>query len=213
MTHDPRQLLERLCVERKEDFRALSRMLGRNTSYIQQFVRRGVPKRLGEDERRKLARYFGVPEKLFGGSSHDDSAPNGLIGIPRYFERGFKKDEASHLSAKPYFAFDATWVNVLRPGKTPKLAVLRMEGDAMAPTLNAGDDVLVDLADVGESLRDGVYALEAKGQIMIRRVAINPIALNIDVRSDNQSYPDWPGCRRNDVNPIGRVVWFGRCVP
>ena len=164
MTNDPRQILERLCVERKEDFRTLSRMLGRNTSYIQQFVRRGVPKRLGEDERRKLARYFGVPEKLFGGSAHDDSTPNGLIGIPRYFERGFEKDEASDLWAKPYFAFDETWVSVLRPGKTPKLAVLQMEGDAMAPTLNAGDDVLLDLADVGEPLRDGIYALEAKAK-------------------------------------------------
>ena len=50
---DPRLILERLCEERGEDFAGLSRMLGRNAAYIQQFVRRGVPRRLGEDERRK----------------------------------------------------------------------------------------------------------------------------------------------------------------
>ena len=37
-----------------EDFAGLSRMLGRNPAYIQQFVRRGVPKRLKEEERRLM---------------------------------------------------------------------------------------------------------------------------------------------------------------
>ena len=55
MNPDPRVVLERLCAERGEDFAGLSRMLGRNPAYIQQFVRRGVPKRLREEERRKLA--------------------------------------------------------------------------------------------------------------------------------------------------------------
>ena len=67
MVPEPRLVLERLCAERGEDFAGLSRMLGRNAAYIQQFVRRGVPKRLKEDERRKLARYFSVPEALLGG--------------------------------------------------------------------------------------------------------------------------------------------------
>jgi len=67
MVPDPRLVLERLCAERGEDFAGLSRMLGRNAAYIQQFVRRGVPKRLKEEERRKLARYFSVPETLLGG--------------------------------------------------------------------------------------------------------------------------------------------------
>lgn len=39
MASDPRHLLERLFVERGEDFSALSRMLGRNSSYVQQYMR------------------------------------------------------------------------------------------------------------------------------------------------------------------------------
>jgi hypothetical protein len=41
-------------------------MLGRNAAYVQQFVRRDVPKRLKHEERRKLARYFSVPETCSG---------------------------------------------------------------------------------------------------------------------------------------------------
>ncbi len=66
MPNEPRLVLQRLCLERGEDFAGLSRMLGRNHAYIQQFVKRGVPKRLGEAERRKLARYFAVPESVLG---------------------------------------------------------------------------------------------------------------------------------------------------
>ena len=76
MNSDPRHVLERLCVERGEDFAGLSRMLGRNAAYIQQFVRRGVPKRLKEEERRKLARYFAVSEAVLGGECFGRSRCN-----------------------------------------------------------------------------------------------------------------------------------------
>ena len=82
MLNDPRAVLERLCAERGEDFAGLSRMLGRNPAYIQQFVRRGVPKKLGESERRKLARYFSIAESLLGGPA-DDQPIGGLVPVKR----------------------------------------------------------------------------------------------------------------------------------
>src|SRR4029453_9893478 len=84
MNSDPRVVLERLCTERGEDFAGLSRMLGRNPAYIQQFVRRGVPKRLKEEERRKLARYFSVSEALLGGPDEDPRGPGGLVSVKRH---------------------------------------------------------------------------------------------------------------------------------
>ena len=57
MPNDPRKALERLCAERGEDFAGLSRFLGKNPAYIQQYIRRGTPRRLGEDER-SLDRWF-----------------------------------------------------------------------------------------------------------------------------------------------------------
>ena len=79
MNADVRAVLERLCAERGEDFAGLSRMLGRNPAYIQQFVRRGVPKRLKEAERRKLARYFAFQNRCSAGRRTPSDAPPGLV--------------------------------------------------------------------------------------------------------------------------------------
>ena len=81
MLSDPRAVLEKLIAERGEDFAGLSRMLGRNPAYIQQFVRRGVPKRLKEEERRKLARYFSVSEALLGGPADAAVPAHGLVSV------------------------------------------------------------------------------------------------------------------------------------
>lgn len=45
---------------------ALSRMIGRNAAYVQQFVAKGSPERLPERERLILAQFFGVDERELG---------------------------------------------------------------------------------------------------------------------------------------------------
>ena len=64
---DPRVVLERLIAERGENYADLSRLLKRNPAYVQQFIKRGTPRKLDEEDRRVLARYFGVAEDLLGG--------------------------------------------------------------------------------------------------------------------------------------------------
>src|SRR3954470_11514665 len=111
MLSDPRLILERLCVERREDFAGLSRMLGRNPAYIQQFVRRGVPKQLKEEERRKLARYFAISESVLGGPD-DLAGPPGLLSVKRHpiaVSAGPGSLVVEELG-KPYFAFDERWL-------------------------------------------------------------------------------------------------------
>src|SRR5580765_6908865 len=112
MLSDARLILERLCAERGEDFAGLSRMLGRNPAYIQQFVRRGVPKRLKEEERRKLARYFSVPEALLGGPADLPGPADGLITVNRTPVRASAGPGALVLEelGRPYFGFDEHWL-------------------------------------------------------------------------------------------------------
>ena len=43
---DGRAALARLIEERGEDYAGLSRLIGRNPAYIQQFIKRGSPRRL-----------------------------------------------------------------------------------------------------------------------------------------------------------------------
>jgi phage repressor protein C with HTH and peptisase S24 domain len=213
MLPDPRLVLERLCAERGEDFAGLSRMLGRNPAYIQQFVRRGVPKRLKEEERRKLARYFSVSEAVLGGPPEKQST-RGLVSVKRHpvsVSAGPGAIVTEELG-KPYFAFDEKWLKALTSSQPANLSIVRVEGDSMAPTLNAGDDILVDLGDAAERLRDGIYVMRIDDAVVVKRLALNPTARRVTVQSDNPAYPDWPDCGLDQINCIGRVIWSGRRI-
>ena len=212
MMSDPRLVLEQLCAERGEDFAGLSRMLGRNPAYIQQFVRRGVPKRLKEEERRKLARYFSISEAALGGPAEADLAASGLVAVLRSPVRASAGPGAvvGEESGKPYFAFDERWLKGLTASPASRLSIIRVEGDSMSPTLNAGDDILIDLADGGDRLRDGIYVLRIDDALVVKRIALHPVRRRVTVQSDNPAYPDWPDCPLDSVNCIGRVIWTGR---
>ena len=57
---DPaRTRLVALSAERGVSLSALSGLLGRNAAYIQQYIRRGSPRQLDEQDRSVLARFFG----------------------------------------------------------------------------------------------------------------------------------------------------------
>ena len=55
-----------------------------------------------------------------------------------------------------------------------RLSIIRVDGDSMAPTLNAGDDILVDLGDCVDRLRDGIYVLRADDVLVVKRLALHP---------------------------------------
>ena len=214
MPNDPRKVLERLCAERGEDFAGLSRLLGKNPAYIQQFIRRGSPRRLKEDERRKLARYFGVSEAMLGGPDVEHEAPSGMISVNRSAVRASAGPGAipAGEEATPYFAFDRRWLKALTGASADHLSMIRVEGDSMAPTLNDGDDILIDRRDAGEPLRDGIYVMRIDESLLVKRLAVHPMGRLVTVQSDNPAYPDWPDCAINDVICIGRVIWAGRKV-
>lgn len=167
-----------------------------------------------EDERRKLAQYFGIAEALLGGPQGDVAAANGLVSVKRHpviVSAGPGAIVTEELG-KPYFAFDERWLKALTPSSSSNLSIVRVEGDSMAPTLNAGDDILVDLGDAGEQLRDGIYVLRIDEALVVKRIALNPVGRRVTVQSDNSSYPDWPDCTLSNISPIGRVIWLGRRI-
>jgi len=209
---DPRIVLERLCAERGVTFATLSKMLGRNPAYIQQYIRRGVPGRLGEDDRRKLARYLSVSEEVLGGPPAEPA--DGLRSVKRHPVAVSAGPGAvvSEELGRPYFGFDERWLNALTPSSPDRLSVVRVEGDSMAPTLNAGDDILIDLGDSGERLRDGIYVLRVDDALVVKRIALNPMGRRVTVQSDNPAYSDWPDLGIGELNCIGRVIWAGRKV-
>ena len=215
MTSEPRQVLERLCAERKENLAALSRMIGRNDAYIQQYLRKGTPRQLKERERRVLATYFKVPESLLGGLPEDGAAQFGeLVPVLRTAVRASAGPGAlvEAEATRPYFGFDPAWLRSLTNSPASKLSVIRVEGDSMAPTLSAGDDILVDLADAADRLRDGIYVLRVDGALLVKRLAIHPVGRRVTVQSDNPAYSDLPDCGLDEIECIGRVIWAGRKI-
>jgi phage repressor protein C with HTH and peptisase S24 domain len=213
MPNDPRKVLEHLCAERGEDFAGLSRLLGKNPAYIQQYIKRGTPKRLREEERRTLAHYFQVPESMLGGPEGSADA-FGLVGISRSPVHASAGPGAivGDETAQPYFAVDRRWLKGLTAAAPGDLSIIRVEGDSMAPTLNDGDDILVDTSDREARLRDGIYVLRVEGNLLVKRLAVHPFGKRVTVQSDNPAYPDWPDCGLAKIDCIGRVIWAGRKV-
>jgi SOS-response transcriptional repressor LexA len=214
---DARANLERLILEQGEDFSSLSKLLGRNPAYIQQFIRRGIPRKLDENDRRKLAQYFGVDESALGGPPIEvkSAVPRGrvrdMVMVPM-LRIGASAGPGALVSdevPEAQIGFETRWLRKLG-SNTSNLSLIQVSGDSMSPTLADGDDILVDRSDVMDRLRDGIYVLRIEDALMVKRIALNPIARVLTIKSDNPSYPEWTNCDPATVNIIGRVVWVGR---
>ncbi|MCU0890741.1 MAG: peptidase S24 [Sandarakinorhabdus sp.] len=216
-----RQRLDALVTSRGEDYASLSRLLGRNASYIQQFIKRGVPRRLSESDRRILAQHFGIAEHLLGGPTETSRAlfnrpglaraAEDYVLIPQYQVRASAGPGALPESEMPSasIAFQAGFIRDLSGSPPDSLAVLTVEGDSMFPTLANGDQILIDTQD-RSAARDGIYVLRVDDALMVKRLSLNPATRRLTIQSDNEAYPSWPDCDPGAVSVIGRVVWVGR---
>ncbi len=196
---DPRAALATLAAARGDSLAALSAMLGRNAAYLQQYVRRGSPRMLGERDRRLLSDYLGVSEAT--------------LGAPADRPAGFRirtLDLAA--SAGPGALVDGEIVlgtDMLDPGLARKLglrdgqaAIIRVRGTSMEPGLFDGDHIVVDTADRTPRAKGGVYVIRIDDAVMVKRVALVRGALV--ATSDN---PDAAAVPDGAIAVIGRVVW------
>lgn len=206
----PQVALQRLIEEHREDYASLSRLIGRNAAYIQQFIKRGTPKQLKENDRRLLASYFGVSEVTLGGPQDDPSSdwvPVPVLDVSASAGHGaYNEGEASRGAV----GFDPRWLRALTRGPTDGLSIIRVIGESMTPTLADGDEVIVDKRDGVGCLRDGIYVLRLDDSLMVKRLARRPTGPGVSIRSDNPDYPSWQNVDPSRINIVGRVLWYGR---
>ena len=211
---DQRQALEALIRARGDDYQSLSRLLGRNAAYVQQFIKRGVPRKLSEQDRGCLARYYGVDERELGGPEPGGAVVSRMISIPVLDVSasagpgaipGFETSRAS-------MEFDPRWIKRLAASGADKLNIIQVRGDSMAPTICNGDDVMVDTGDGVERLRDGIYVLRIDDVLMAKRLAVRPSDRTISILSDNPAYPPYDNLDRQSLRIVGRVRWCGRIL-
>lgn len=207
-----RTTLDRLIRDRGEDYAALSRLIGRNPAYVQQFIRRGSPRRLAEADRKTLARYLGVSEAILGGGPDEaDAAAATLVAVP-HLHVAASAGPGAVAEAEPILArmgFDRAWLKKLTASPN-QVSAITVRGDSMHPTLMDGDDILVDSSDSADRLRDGIYVLRVDDALLVKRIARHPATGRISIRSDNSAYPDWEDCDPAALSVIGRVIWAGR---
>ncbi|MBD3730408.1 MAG: S24 family peptidase [Sphingomonadales bacterium] len=211
---DPRQRLAELAAARHTSLAKLSRLIGRNGSYLQQFITKGSPRKLEEEDRRVLAEFFGVGEAELGAP---EGISYGLADSPRTQRSDFVDIPRLPLGASagpgalaaeeaPFdsFRFSRRWLREqgLEPGMLSAIAV---EGDSMEPLLRDGDEILVDRTP--RPLRDGIHVLRLGDALLVKRVTSGG-AGRVTLLSQNLAYPPVE-VALDEVEVIGRVVWKG----
>jgi phage repressor protein C with HTH and peptisase S24 domain len=207
------RLLE-LAQGRGVSLASLSDLLGRNPSYLQQFIRKRSPRRLEEADRRKLAQFFGVAEDELRGAqenSYDGSlrAPDrsDWIEVPRLdldASAGAGAVLRAGESAFDTFRFSRRWL-AEQGLDGAQLSAITVAGDSMEPLLNDGDEILVDRSP--RPFRDGIYVVRLGDTLLVKRVA-RAGAGRLALLSQNLAYPPLE-VAAEEVTIIGRVVWKG----
>lgn len=219
--NDPRARLLALAEQRGVSLSALSALIGRNASYLQQFVRKGSPRKLEEGDRRTLAEFFGVSEVELGGSDRmpvpvpakASAKPPAAakvrsewIDVPRLALGASAGPGALADSERPIgmLRFDPRWLRHqgLSAGQ---LSAIGVEGDSMFPTLRDGDEILVDRSR--RDVRDGIHVIRLDDTLLVKRLERGPQG-RVLIKSDNPAYAS---AERpvEDVEIVGRVVWKG----
>lgn len=204
---DIRQRLLDLAAERRVSLSALSRMIGKNASYLQQFVRKGSPRKLEEEDRRMLAGFFRVDEAELGRTkeiSLDSSFD--WADVPRLTVGASAGQGAAPAGEEVLgvIRFSRRWLRGmgLQP---PMLSTISVSGDSMEPTLRDGDEILVDRTPGAP--RDGIHVVRLEDSLLVKRLDTGRPG-RVVLRSDNPAYPPID-CAGPEVEVIGRVVWKG----
>lgn len=193
-----RTAIQALAAQAGVSLAALSRMLGRNEAYLQQFVQRGTPRVLAEGDRRQLAEFFGVPETRLGALPEAGPMLMRRLAVAASAGPGATVDGEVMLGVE---AIDRQLARRLglRDGAA---SIIRVRGDSMAPGLLDGDHLVVDQDDVRPTARGGLYVIRIGDALLVKRVRAG--AGGLTASSDNPAAPPLPD---GPIAVIGRAVW------
>jgi phage repressor protein C with HTH and peptisase S24 domain len=103
-----------------------------------------------------------------------------------------------------YHLVTRDWLRALTASAPDLLAIVRVKGDSMTPTLLDGDWVLVDKAQRRVS-QEGIYALRVFEDSWIKRISLNLRDRLVRIISDNPVVP-MQELPEAEIDVIGRVI-------
>jgi phage repressor protein C with HTH and peptisase S24 domain len=214
--NDPvRVLIRNRVIELGLKLADVSRKLGKNHAYMQQYLRRGVPLTLPEQVRASLAKILKLDEVALGAPA--DRVPANVSDtlhftvVPEYnvlVETGeaVALEEYKHTRTWP---LPRDYLEELGVSGGP-LALIHVRGDSMEPTLRPGDRILVDQGDQNVS-QPGIFVLwDGDGRVVkrIERVyGSEPPKLRLISDNPRHSTYEVPA---EIVRVVGRAVWAAR---
>ncbi len=226
-----RELVQRRIEELGLDYATVSRGIGKNHAYIQQFLKRNNPAKLPEDVRHLLADILGVDEASLkpgpalaralieaqGQTPIKDNvvklAPKSIgdtIQIRELDVRAYAGDGAAHLEDVPDIRREWQLPRDMIKGHTSapqdKLRIITVFGDSMEPTLQPGARVLIDTDDRTPSPPGMFVCWDGLG-LVIKRVELiaHSDPLTVRLTSDNPHYTAYERTI-DEAHISGRVI-------
>lgn len=140
----------------------------------------------------------------------------GYVALPRYGTPQTAAGAGLQVTREEvvdWVYFKAEWLHRTLGVSPHELAIIEAVGDSMAPTIQDGDLLIVDLTSP-KFRSDGIYVIAPGGELdalSVKRVSVGPLGSMI-VSSDNQAYgrrDEIPREELEAVRIVGRVVWAG----
>jgi phage repressor protein C with HTH and peptisase S24 domain len=204
--------LQQLARERGSTMSQLSRLLGRNPAYLQQYVSRGSPRHLDEPDVRKIAEFLGISPRQIetrpmtvGFGSFDGVGDDEYRAIPRLPLDASAGPGAVGSQEIPYdaYRFSRRWLREMGL-EGADLSAIRVEGDSMEPELRSGDEIFVDR---NKRVGEGIFVVRIGDALHVKQIRASAPGTIVLVSSNPAYAPlELP---RGEVEVIGRVVWKG----
>lgn len=198
------------------NFRELSLKIGRKDSYIQQYIKYGLPRRLNEIDRKKICHILNINEE----DLIDDELKitqtnfNANVGVSYSELAGRDYVDIDILSYKASNKYQGEiigkmWLNFTEFGNwyytNPfNLKIIRQESDSMEPKISIGNLVLFD-ASIKKYIGEGVYVIRVGSIVQIKRIQMES-GHWFTLKSDNELYQDI-NCHINDLEIMGRATY------
>ncbi|MFD2206608.1 XRE family transcriptional regulator [Kiloniella antarctica] len=115
-------------------------------------------------------------------------------------------------AVKEQWQFPTEHIRVKLSTPPEKAVIIEVEGDSMSPTLHSGDHVMINTADTRPS-PPGIFAINDGLGLVVKRLEFIPHSepMTCRVSSDNKHHSEYERSAE-ELQVIGRVVWFGRKV-
>ncbi len=146
---------------------------------------------------------------------HEDTAAydenNQFIEIKEYSEDGVKPVNLS-ATGLGKFAFNQLWL--LKTGfRTESLKLVVAHGDAMAPTIDNGDILIVDVSQKKFN-GDAIYLLHVDSKLLVAKRIQHAADSGLMIVNDNAAYRDQhiSNEQKDTLGIVGKVVWAGGLV-